>query len=63
MKEKLSRNMYKGPMDKAKGGLDRGWEVGMAVVGGSGRGGKKKTTPKLRKVFCYISTNGSFLKT
>ena len=28
-----SRNMYKGPMDKAKEGKDRGWEV---MVGGVG---------------------------
>ena len=26
--------MYKGPMDKAKGGQDQGWEVGMAWMGG-----------------------------
>ena len=32
--------MYKGHMDKAKGGWDWGWEVGMAGVGGSGGGGK-----------------------
>ena len=25
-------------MDKAKGGQDQGWEVGMAGVGGSGAG-------------------------
>ena len=25
--------MYKGHMDKAKGGQDQGWEVGMAGVG------------------------------
>ena len=31
------RNMYKGHMDKAKGGQDRGWEVGMAGVGGKWR--------------------------
>ena len=35
--------MYKGHMDKAKGGWDWGWEVGMAGVGGSG-GGKMETT-------------------
>ena len=35
--------MYKGNMDKAKGGWDWGWEVGMAGVGGSG-GGKMETT-------------------
>ena len=35
--EVVSRNMYKGPMDKAKGGYDQGQEV--AGVGGSG--GKK----------------------
>ena len=40
--EGSSRNMYKGHMDKAKGGTDRGWEVGMAGVGGSG-GGEMET--------------------
>ena len=35
--------MYKGPMDKAKGGQDKGWEVGMAVVEESG-GEKMETT-------------------
>ena len=30
--------MYKGHMDKAKGGLDQGWEVGMAGVGGNNGG-------------------------
>ena len=28
------RNMYKGHMDKTKGGSYSGWEVGMAEVGG-----------------------------
>ena len=32
--EGLSRNMYKGHMGKDKEGKDRGWEVGMAGVGG-----------------------------
>ena len=32
------RNMYKGPMDKAKGGWDPGWEVGTAGEGENGRG-------------------------
>ena len=32
--EGFSRNMYKGHVDKAKGGEDRGWEVGMAGVRG-----------------------------
>ena len=38
-----SRNTYEGPMDKAKGGQDRGWELGM---GGAGVccGGKMETT-------------------
>ena len=40
---RLSRNMYKGHMDKAKGGKGRGWEVGMAGVGESG-GGEMETT-------------------
>ena len=31
-----SRNMYKGPMDKAKGGKDEGWEVGVGMAGESG---------------------------
>ena len=39
----LSRNMYKGHMDKAKWGYDKEWEVGMAGVEGSG-GGKMETT-------------------
>ena len=39
----LSRNMYKGPMDKAKEGKDGGWEVGLGGVGESG-GGKMETT-------------------
>ena len=33
--EGLSRNMYKGPMDKVKGGYDREWEVGMGGWGES----------------------------
>ena len=36
-------NMYKGPMDKAKGGQDLRWEVGMGGVEESG-GGKMETT-------------------
>ena len=48
--EVLSRNMYNGHMDKAKVGLDRGWEVGMAGVGGSG-GGKKENNPRTEKSF------------
>ena len=36
-------NMYKGHMDKAKEGQDRGWEVGMGGVGKSG-GRKMETT-------------------
>ena len=35
--------MYKGHIDKAKGGNDQGWEVGMAGVGWSGWG-KMETT-------------------
>ena len=35
--------MYKGPMNKTKGGQDQGWEVGMAGEQGSG-GGKMETT-------------------
>ena len=31
--------MYKGHMDKTKGGWDQGWEVGMAGVGGGVEGG------------------------
>ena len=54
--EGLSGNMYKGQMDKAKGGQDRGQEVGMAGVGGNG-GGKwrqlclnnNKKNKKIRK--------------
>ena len=41
--EGLSRNMYKGPMDKAKVEKDRGWEVGVGGVGESG-GVKIETT-------------------
>ena len=33
---KSSGNMYKGYKDKAKGGYDQGWEVGVAGVGGNG---------------------------
>ena len=36
-------NMYKGPMDKAKGGLDWEWEVEVGKAGQSG-GGKMETT-------------------
>ena len=36
----MSRNMYKGPVEKAKGGEDGGWEVG--GVGGAGESGGKK---------------------
>ena len=35
--------MYEGPMDRAKGGWDWGWDVGVGRVGGSG-GGKMGTT-------------------
>ena len=28
-----SKNTYKGPMDKAKGGQDSGWEMGVAGMG------------------------------
>ena len=38
-----SRNIYKGPMDKAKGGQDQGWELEMVEAGGNG-GGEMKTT-------------------
>ena len=34
---KVFRNIYKGHRDKTKGGWDRGWEVGMAGVGGKWR--------------------------
>ena len=37
------RNVYKGHMDKTKGGQDKGWEVGMAGVEGSG-GEQMETT-------------------
>ena len=40
---RVFRNMYKGPMDKAKGGQDLRWEVGMGGVEESG-GGKMETT-------------------
>ena len=39
---KASRNMYKGTMDKAKGGYDRGWEEGMG--GGEEWGGGANCT-------------------
>ena len=39
---KIGRNVYEGHMDKAKGGWDQGWEVGMAGVEGS-CGGKIET--------------------
>ena len=31
---RVFRNIYKGHMDKTKGGQDQGWEVGMAGMGG-----------------------------
>ena len=31
--ERSSKNMYKGHMDKAKGGEDRGWAVAMGGEG------------------------------
>ena len=37
------RNIYKGHMDKTKGGWDQGWEVKMTGVGVTG-GGKMETT-------------------
>ena len=37
--EGVSRNMYKGHMDKTKGGK-RGWDVGMAGVEGMVGGGE-----------------------
>ena len=40
---RVSRNNYKGHMDKTKGEWNQGWEVGMAGVGGSG-GEKMETT-------------------
>ena len=46
--EGSSRNMYKGHMDKAKGGQDQGWEVEMGRVGGVVRG-------KLRQL--YLNNN------
>ena len=39
--EGSSRNMYKGHMDKAKGGQDQGWKVGMGGVGEEWWGGGK----------------------
>ena len=39
----MSGNRYKGPMDKAKGRKDRGWEIRMGGSGESG-GGKMETT-------------------
>ena len=41
--KRSSRNMYKGPMDKMKGGKDGGWEVGVGGAGESG-GGEVETT-------------------
>ena len=41
--EVTSKNMYKGHMDKAKGGQVRRWEVGMGGAGGHG-GVKMETT-------------------
>ena len=37
---RVFRNIYKGLMDKTKGGWDQGWEVGMTGVGRSSGGGK-----------------------
>ena len=39
-REKVTRNTYKGPMDKTKGRKDCGWEVG---VGGTGENGDNCT--------------------
>ena len=36
--------MYKGPMEKAKGVKDEGWEVGVAGVGERGGGRGMETT-------------------
>ena len=41
--EGSSRSMCKGPMDKAKGGKDGGWEVRISRAGESG-GRKMETT-------------------
>ena len=43
IREGSSKNMYLGPMDKAKGGKDGGWEVGVGGTGENG-GGKMETT-------------------
>ena len=56
--EGSSRNMYKGPMDKAKGGKDGRWEVVVGSVGKSG-GGKMETTvlePQLKNATTKINT-------
>ena len=48
--------MYKGPVDKGKGGKDEGWEVGVGGVGESS-GGKMETTVfrKTKETLVYIS--------
>ena len=38
--------MYKGHMDKAKGGQDQRWELGMAGVGESDGGEMETTVPE-----------------
>ena len=49
---RVFRNIYKGHMNKTKGGQDKGWEVGMAGVGG-GEGGewRQPYLNKNKKVF------------
>ena len=51
---RVSRNNYKGHMDKTKGGCNEGREVGMAVVGGRVVGGKC--------IQLYLNNNKTILK-
>ena len=58
---RVFRNMYKGTMDKTKGGQDEGWEVGMTgvgrVVGGKWRQLFLNNSKKVNKNKNYIKIN------
>ena len=44
--EGSSRNMYKGPVDKAKGEKDGGWQVRVGMAGESGSRKMETTIPE-----------------
>ena len=58
--ERVFSNMNKGHMDKTKGEWNQGWEVGMAGVGGSGRG--KMETTVLEQQLKNVKRIKKFLK-